>query len=444
MMNVTSGFIASVSTYQTHSTIYLVNLIHHGPALFVVYLNFQTASSLKMIVTLLALLQILVIWEIYISADEYCDSELAPSSFTVGQNVPILGHLNVRSVVSKMDEIKLQLERHRSMILGLSETWLDSSVGDNEVSIDGFGLHRNDRNRNGGGVLVYVPDDLKCFRRYDLECCNVEAVRLQVKVSSETFLLCHVYRPPNVPTSWFDSFENMVECMVRLNAKTVVMGDFNCDMLGNSYHASTLKDMMSTYGFCQSIVDPTRVTQNSESLIDLIFATDVDMFTEFGREELGISDHFLVFGILKQSDSGVSCNEHRVKLVRCLHKCNAGKLIAALRCAPWSGMEHFTDIDHRWIYWKTLFLGIVEAHAPCKRITVRKQSLPWVSSELRKLMMTRNSYMTKAKRTSRSEDWIAYRQLCKEVKYRMRKLKLRYYGLSVNSLLRILGRCGVS
>lgn len=43
-------------------------------------------------------------------------------------------------------------------ILALSETWLDSSVGDSEVHISGYTLFRFDHNRNGGGVAVYCAD----------------------------------------------------------------------------------------------------------------------------------------------------------------------------------------------------------------------------------------------------------------------------------------------
>lgn len=52
----------------------------------------------------------------------------------------------------------------RGSVLTLSETWLDSSVDDGEVAIEGYTVIRRDRNRHGGGVPVYIPTDMKPTR----------------------------------------------------------------------------------------------------------------------------------------------------------------------------------------------------------------------------------------------------------------------------------------
>ena len=36
------------------------------------------------------------------------------------------------------------------------ESWLSDEINDNEIFIPGFQIFRNDRNRHGGGVLIYV------------------------------------------------------------------------------------------------------------------------------------------------------------------------------------------------------------------------------------------------------------------------------------------------
>ena len=48
----------------------------------------------------------------------------------------ILCHLNIQSVMPKMDEVReILTDTKRPVILGLSETWLDKSVLDGEISI---------------------------------------------------------------------------------------------------------------------------------------------------------------------------------------------------------------------------------------------------------------------------------------------------------------------
>ena len=45
-------------------------------------------------------------------------------------------------------------------IMGVCETFIDSNVADNEISIDGYSIVKKDRNRHGGGVLLYVRDGI--------------------------------------------------------------------------------------------------------------------------------------------------------------------------------------------------------------------------------------------------------------------------------------------
>ena len=40
-------------------------------------------------------------------------------------------------------------------ILAVSETHLDATVLDTEVSIDGYNMFRRDRNKHGGGIALY-------------------------------------------------------------------------------------------------------------------------------------------------------------------------------------------------------------------------------------------------------------------------------------------------
>ena len=85
-------------------------------------------------------------------------------------------------ILPKQDKLQTLLERRTtSHVMGPSETWLDESVADAEIDMTGFRVYRKDRNRNGGGVAVYVFDDVKSVRRYDLEE-GIEALWIQVKM----------------------------------------------------------------------------------------------------------------------------------------------------------------------------------------------------------------------------------------------------------------------
>ena len=45
-------------------------------------------------------------------------------------------------------------------ILAINETRLDDTIHNNEMCIHGYVLERNDRNRNGGGVALYIRNTI--------------------------------------------------------------------------------------------------------------------------------------------------------------------------------------------------------------------------------------------------------------------------------------------
>ena len=88
----------------------------------------------------------------------------------ISNNIAIICDLNVQSMMPKIDELRCTLSSiQRPMIFGLSETWLNSSITDREISMPSYDLHRRDRGSRGGGVLLYVPERFRSRRRPDLE-----------------------------------------------------------------------------------------------------------------------------------------------------------------------------------------------------------------------------------------------------------------------------------
>ena len=84
-------------------------------------------------------------------------------------------HINVNSLLLKIDELRDIISHTKPAILGITESKLDSSVSDQEVNISGYSILRSDRNRNGGGVACYIRADL-CFNRRNVFSNTIEHV----------------------------------------------------------------------------------------------------------------------------------------------------------------------------------------------------------------------------------------------------------------------------
>jgi hypothetical protein len=62
----------------------------------------------------------------------------------------------------KLDELHIRVLNNNSAFVAVSETWIDNTIENSSIDIPGFEIIRKDRNREGGGVALYVRTDLVC------------------------------------------------------------------------------------------------------------------------------------------------------------------------------------------------------------------------------------------------------------------------------------------
>jgi hypothetical protein len=83
------------------------------------------------------------------------------------------------------------------MILFLSETKIDASFPDAQFSIDNFTMWRADRNKFGGGVMVYIRSHLAADRKIQYEFREIESIGVEVTSGNEKWFVGVVYKPPS-------------------------------------------------------------------------------------------------------------------------------------------------------------------------------------------------------------------------------------------------------
>ena len=130
-----------------------------------------------------------------------------PSSGEVNLNKLSIFYFNARSILPKMDELKVVVAAQNPSIVCIVETWLCDAISDFEISIKNFQLVRLDRNRHGGGVLIYVHSSLN----WDVLLNGPNDLEfLSLSISSPCKLFKHcisvLYRSPSLPVSFFDNF----------------------------------------------------------------------------------------------------------------------------------------------------------------------------------------------------------------------------------------------
>jgi hypothetical protein len=108
-----------------------------------------------------------------------------------------LVHINARSLRHKTTELSILAQRTRASVIAVSETWLDTSVLNAEVSLPGYNIIRKDRGSHGGGVCLYIKEDLAFNPRADLDDTQLEIVWIDLLLKkTKPILIGCAYRPP--------------------------------------------------------------------------------------------------------------------------------------------------------------------------------------------------------------------------------------------------------
>ena len=106
-------------------------------------------------------------------------------------------HLNVSSLLPKIDEIRYIAGRTNATLIGISESKLDETILQSEIQISSYELLRCDRNRNGGGVDCYIRSDISYLQKHffpkEIENIFVEILLPKTK----SLIVGIIYRLPN-------------------------------------------------------------------------------------------------------------------------------------------------------------------------------------------------------------------------------------------------------
>ena len=148
-------------------------------------------------------------------------------------------HLNVCSLVPKVDEIRLLLVRHKDIdFFSITETHLSSHISDDEIGIQGYTIYRLDRQAQskGGGVGVYVRDCVSVSRRFDLESNSIEGIWLEILIAeSKNILFGSIYRPPVgsqfISADFNATLEDTQGLAMAENKEILLVGDLNANFL---------------------------------------------------------------------------------------------------------------------------------------------------------------------------------------------------------------------
>ena len=176
-------------------------------------------------------------------------------------------HINCRSYVKKQEEVFQYINENDPDILCITETWLDNSVPKGSHEPPGYYLIRKDRSDefkgkygktgNGGGIAILYKKNLN-VEIVDSSLKNVEEIlwfHLKAKKSIRFGVIYNTeYCKMMEDKSGESIFENQLRENVLKNCDTIILGDFNINLLNleketikNKKKAKKLNTIFKTY-----------------------------------------------------------------------------------------------------------------------------------------------------------------------------------------------------
>ena len=310
-------------------------------------------------------------------------------------------HYNINSITAegRLEELTLVTSTLKVDVLICTESKLSQSIPDNILKISGYHEPvRHDRTRHGGGCLMYISDRLTFKHQMDFQSNKYEHIWVDIRVNAKLYAVNAFYRPPNESaechTEFLEAADQILSNLSKYNAETkIIASDLN---FGNSYCKSPIlppkpldssaPDLFASYGFSQLIDIPTRVTENSTSLIDLIFVSNTDNIQRHGTLPR-LADHDGVF-------VSFLCSRTKAKILKKTvydyKNIDENGLINFIKNYNFQSTVFSKPVTEQAEVFTNILSDAITGFVPIKQIVVRESDQAWVNSYTRLLLRRKN------------------------------------------------------
>ena len=240
---------------------------------------------------------------------------------------------------------------------------------------------------SAGGVGMYIDETMNytVIERTSNEVFHALWIELQFVKQSN--IICGViYRQHNSVERFLDYFEEAVDRYSATGKPIYLLGDVNINILlaQTCNYAQQFLDCLQSYALLPTIDKPTRVCNNSATLIDNIFTNKFSEYFASGNIVSDITDHFSQFCIFQ---STILTSQPAKITSRDYSKYSEQRFLQDLSQLHWESLLSGSDVD------KLFSTFYINKHAPLRSLSKRKikrLSKPWITKGIRKSIRIKN------------------------------------------------------
>ena len=301
---------------------------------------------------------------------------------------------NVRSIRGKIDEVQMELHRHKLDLLVITESWLskDDHVTSN-VPPDGFdivSIPRNSGSRGGGICLLYKTSSIKMLNTKSYDWTSCEMADFHIKVGNKEIILCAVYHPPQLNVMEFlQDFTSYWEITITSTCECIFIGDFNIrvDKDGDP-NTIIFKDCLESLNLACKVNFPTHELGHT---LDLVILDNASSLIPMVNQGCFISDHSLIYMELMVSRELV---EPKAKMCRRLSKVDHEVLGIKLGESVDRIISNADGIDVSMLAheYEVEIKGVLDEISPMVKVKHKtKTPFPWMTEDVKREVALRRS-----------------------------------------------------
>ena len=341
--------------------------------------------------------------------------------------MPSLLLSNVNRLSNKLDDLCIMCDNLSPSVVALTETWLSRNIADDAIAIRNYKIYRRDRRgQQGGGVMIYVHNDIKSVQLTDYlnEMFEILFVSLRPTLLPRPFttvIICVVYCPPwysaEIRKLLIDFILSSVDNISRNspNAAIIICGDFN-QLETHSFNKYLL--------YQQFVCAPTR----GNNILDKVFINACKTFYSFPAEILspiGRSDHNCIF-VRPKSNDDIPNVGWRSVVKRAINSVTIDEIGRQLSVVNWTPMYRMNDVQEQTDFFYLTVNGIVDRIAPMREVRYKCNDRPWITPYFTSIVRQRNL-------AHKTNNHVLYKKLRNKVHRLARNLKKDFYFNQIES-----------
>ena len=192
------------------------------------------------------------------------------------------------------------------------------------------------------------------------------------------------------------------KCLTTLlieNKECYVTGDFNLDLLiydTCSKHKEFLNTMTS-FVFLPHILQPSRITESSATLIDNIYRNNINQESISGNILIQLADYLAQFISVEIKVNKIKPHD---RYKRDLTNYQQQSFLEDINIQNWNN-ENLEGTDNKFNDFLWRLEGCIDRHAPLKKMSknqLKKQLKPWIYKYILKLISRRDTLFSKHKK----------------------------------------------